>query len=107
KRRNRIRSASFADADDHTAFVWLLLFLAHASICGDNATSAGWKNLDCFAVELTGAGVACHRHSVPPRRAALREYIFCHAAAVCRAIDSAFVFQTTNNPSRSVGELSY
>ncbi len=80
------------------AFLWLFLFLAHAAICSDNATSNRWERFSPFVVELAGVSTACPCIVLPAGRASLRQYIFCQSAVIYRARDRALALQAKCPP---------
>src|SRR5262249_44854611 len=94
-RCNRVRAAPVADVDAHATFVRLFLLLAHAAISCGNATSARCKRLCHFMVGFAGARLASSRLTVPARRAALRQHIYCHAAVIYRTVNRALAQPAT------------
>src|SRR5262249_10715771 len=103
ERCDRVRGAPVADVDDHAAVIWLFLLLAHAAICDSNATSARSKKLCHSSVGLAGSRVARGWLDLPARRAALRQHIFCHAAALYWTIERAFALPARERP-RAFGQ---
>ncbi len=102
ERCNGVRIAGLDDTDDLPAFLWLFLFLAHAAICSDNATSNRWERFSPFVVELAGVSTACPCIVLSAGRASLRQYIFWQSAVIYRARDRALALQA-KRPASAIG----